>query len=127
VTTPDVPSVPPAVVTPPAPPPPPARLVGTTVPAAYYNGLEAIIQKSVQYPVKSIQEQEEGNCLVRVTFARDGTIEDSQLVTKAGFPALDGECKGVFRRIGKFPAIPADANPDATDFAIELPINFALQ
>jgi len=128
VPTPDLPTVPPppAEVIP-SPPPPPARVVGTTVPAAYYNGLEALIQKSVQYPKKSIEEQEEGNCMVRVTFSRDGTIEDEQLINKAGFPMLDSECKGVFKRIGKFPAIPADANPDATDFAIELPITFALQ
>ncbi|MDE0856688.1 MAG: energy transducer TonB, partial [Nevskia sp.] len=128
VTTPDLPTVPPppAVVEPP-PPPPPARVVGTTVPTAYYNSLEAIIQKSVQYPKKSLENQEEGNCMVRVTFGRDGSIENAQLVQKAGYAALDSECRNVFSRIGKFPAIPENANPDATDFAIELPINFALQ
>ena len=65
--------------------------------------------------------------MVRVTFSRDGTIEDSQIVHKAGYPALDNECRSVFSRISKFPAIPDNANPNATDFAIELPINFALQ
>ena len=32
-----------------------------------------------------------------------------------------------FTVVGRFPPIPVNANPDATDFAIELPINFALQ
>jgi hypothetical protein len=48
-------------------------------------------------------------------------------VKKSGFGGLDGECREVFKRIGHFPVIPLNANPDATDFSIELPINFALQ
>jgi TonB family protein len=65
--------------------------------------------------------------MVRVTFGRDGLIQGAQLVKKSGFTGLDGECREVFRRISQFPAIPANANPEATDFAIELPITFALQ
>ncbi len=124
--TPDLPPVPP-----PSPPAPaeaaaPARVVGTSVPSAYYNSLQALIQQTVEYPSRSQRNSEQGACKVRVTFARDGSIEDEQLVKKAGFPALDGECREVFKRIGKFPAIPDTANPTATDFTIELPINFAL-
>ncbi|MDE0855006.1 MAG: energy transducer TonB, partial [Nevskia sp.] len=80
----------------------------------------------VQYPVRSQRNSEEGTCKVRVTFSREGAIEGAELVKKSGFGALDGECREVFRRIGRFPAIPAAAHPDATDFAIELPINFSL-
>ncbi|MDB5978790.1 MAG: TonB family protein [Nevskia sp.] len=125
----------PPVEAPPVPPPPPPapveaappqRVVGTSVPGAYYNSLQALIQKTVEYPARSQLNSEQGACKVRVTFARDGSIEDEQLVKKAGFPALDGECREVFKRIGKFPAIPDNANPTATDFTIELPINFAL-
>jgi len=126
----------PPVEAPPVPPPPPPappveaappqRVVGTSVPGAYYNSLQALIQKTVEYPARSQLNAEQGVCKVRVTFARDGSIEDEQLVKKAGFPALDGECREVFKRIGKFPAIPDNANPSATDFSIELPINFAL-
>jgi periplasmic protein TonB len=116
----------PAPVEPPAPPPPPAHTVGTSVPSDYYNSLQALIQRSVQYPVRSQRNSEEGTCRVRVTFGRDGSIEGAELVKKSGFGALDGECREVFKRIARFPAIPANANPDASDFAIELPINFSL-
>jgi len=46
---------------------------------------------------------------------------------KAGFPALDSECKNVFNRIVKFPAVPANVSPEITDFKVELPITFSLQ
>ena len=104
----------------------PARVLANAVPSSYYNMLEAIIQKSVRYPAKSIAHQEEGDCQVKVTFARDGSIEGSQLIQQAGFPALEGECREVFKRISRFPPVPADVSPDATDFSIELPINFNL-
>ena len=129
VAAPDLPAVPPP---PPAPPPepaaqtPPPRVVGTSVPGAYYNQLQALIQNSVQYPRQSQRNSEEGTCKVRVTFGRDGGIADAQLVKKSGFGALDGECREVFKRLTRFPAIPAGTNPDATDFSIELPINFSL-
>ena len=101
-------------------------MLGTSVPSEYYNTLQALVQQAVQYPSKSQRNSEEGVCRVRVTFGRDGLIQDEQLVQKSGYGALDGECREVFKRIGRFPAIPANANPDATDFAIELPINFTL-
>ena len=33
----------------------------------------------------------------------------------------------VFRRIGRFPPVPQDTSPNATDFSIELPITYSLQ
>lgn len=123
----DVPSVPPPPPpAPPAPPPPPARVVGTSVPRQFFDTLQSVIANSTRYPPKSQRAGEEGTCKVRVTFSRSGQIEDVQVVDKTGFVALDQECREVFSRIGKFPSIPANANPDVTDFAIELPINFSL-
>ena len=64
---------------------------------------------------------------MRVSFSRDGTIQSTQLVQNAGYGALDGECREVFRRIGHFPPVPQDTSPNATDFSIELPITYSLQ
>jgi periplasmic protein TonB len=122
---PPAPAEPPVVA--PTPPAPPPRVVGTSVPGAYYSALQALIQQATRYPKESLADQEEGDCMVRVTFGRDGFIEATQLVKASGYSGLDGECQAVFKRIGKFPAIPENANPDATAFTIELPINFALQ
>lgn len=116
-----------AVAPPPAVPSEPPRQVGTVVPSSYYNELEALIQKSLLYPAQSIAHDEEGSCTVRVSFARDGAIAGAQMARTSGYGPLDGECREVFRRIGRFPPIPADASPDATDFSIELPITFSLK
>jgi len=125
---PDVVAVP-ALPPPPEPavePAPPARVIATSVPPAYFNDLQLTIQNTVEYPSASQLKSEQGSCTVRVTFARDGAISDTKLVQKAGYLALDKECREVFARIKKFPALPESANPDATDFSIELPIEFAL-
>lgn len=107
--------------------PSPPQVVGTVVPPSYFSALESLIQKSLQYPARSIANEEEGSCTVRVSFGRDGVIAGAQMVTPSGYTALDGECREVFRRIGRFPPVPADTSPDATDFAIELPISFNLK
>lgn len=127
VTTPNVPTVPPPPPpAPPAPPQPAPRVIGTGVPSAYYNTLQSLIGSNVQYPIKSQRAGEEGTCRVNVTISRDGTIEEVQLTDKAGFVALDAECRNVFSRIVKFPPVPEGVSPGITDFKIELPINFNL-
>jgi protein TonB len=124
---PEIAAVPPPVPVEPAPAPAaPTRVVATSVPEAYYNDLQAMIQDKVEYPSSSQLKSEQGACLVRVSFARNGSISEAKLVRKAGYLALDNECREVFKRIGKFPALPANANPEATDFSIELPIEFSL-
>jgi TonB family protein len=62
-----------------------------------------------------------------VTISRDGSIEEVETKQKAGFPALDSECKNVFARIVKFPAVPPNVSPEITDFKVELPITFSLE
>ncbi len=123
-------NAPPADTAPPAPSEPapePPRVVGTIVPQSYFSALESLIQNSLHYPARSIANDEEGGCTVRVSFSRDGTIENAQMARNSGFGALDGECREVFKRIGHFPPVPADTSPSSTDFTIELPINFSLQ
>jgi protein TonB len=114
---------PPAAAAPPAPP----QLTGTVVPPSYFGELQALIRQSLVYPSRSVANDEEGVCKVRVSFSRDGGIHDAQLVQNSGYTALDGECREVFRRIGRFPPVPPDTSPNATDFSIELPITYSLQ
>ena len=127
VTTPDIPSVPPQPPPAPPPPPQPVRQVQIGVPSSYFNSLQPIIAQNTQYPPKSVRDQEEGTCKVMVTISRDGSIESVEMKEKAGFPALDSECRNVFNRIVKFPAVPANVSPEYTDFKFELPISFSLQ
>lgn len=100
---------------------------GTAVPPAYFGALEALIRSALVYPPGSIARGEEGICKVRVSFSRDGTINGTQLAQDSGHAALDGECREVFRRIGRFPPVPPDTSPGAMDFSLELPITYSLQ
>jgi protein TonB len=119
---------PPANVAPPADSTPqPPQVTGTVVPPSYFGALEALIRQSLVYPPRSIANEEEGTCKVRVSFLRDGTIQNEQVVQNSGYGALDGECLAVFRRIAHFPPVPLDTSPNATDFSIELPITYSLQ
>ena len=119
---------PPAATAPPSEAvPEPPHVVGTVVPPSYFSALESLIRTSLRYPAHSVAADEEGSCTVRVSFTRNGSIEGAQMAKNSGFTALDGECREVFKRIGRFPPVPADTSPTATDFTIELPISFSLQ
>jgi protein TonB len=126
VTTPDVPTVPPPPPAPPKAPVEPQRVVSTGVPTAYYSTIQSVIQSNMQYPVKSMRNNEEGTCNVTFTIGRDGTIEDVKVIEKTGFTALDAECRNVFSRIVKFPPVPENVAPGSTDFVISVPVNFNL-
>ena len=119
------PPAPPAPVeAPPGPPSPPK--VGIGVPSSYYSTLQSVIQNSMQFPPKSVQAGEEGVVKVSVLIARDGTVLEVTILEKSGFINLDKEGRDVFRRIGKFPPVPANVSPDVQQFRVELPINFKL-
>ncbi len=80
----------------------------------------------MQYPPRSAQAGEEGDVRVRLLISRDGSILDAVIVTKSGFINLDKEAKDVFRRIGKFPPVPANVSPGSEEFSFEYPVNFKL-
>lgn len=96
------------------------------MPTSYYNTLQGVIQQNVQYPAKSLRNEEEGVCKLRVRIDREGNILDVVLIDKSGYTELDKEARNVFTRIGKFPPVPAAVSPEYTEFLVELPINFTL-
>lgn len=64
--------------------------------------------------------------MVRITMDRDGTIQGIVLARGTGTPALDREAQQVFRRIKRFPELPADFAPRASEFKFVIPITFKL-
>ncbi|HZR33980.1 MAG TPA: TonB family protein, partial [Nevskia sp.] len=126
VTTPDVPTVPPPPPPPPPTPPPQENKVVTSWPPSYLSQITSKISENFRYPPKSVQNEEEGDAVVRIRMARDGTILGVELQKKTGFVALDAEARNVFDRIVKFPPVPADVFPEAASFEFTLPINFKL-
>jgi len=110
--------------------PPPAGpqpgVVGYRVSDAYKTLLEGKIQGSLRYPRMALRQGREGTALVKVRMKRDGTIESVALVKSAGTSSLDEEAQAVFKRIGKFPPLPENFLPTASEFQFEIPITFKL-
>lgn len=96
------------------------------MPTSYYNTLQGVIQQNVQYPPKSLRNEEEGVVKLRVLIDRQGNIKQVTLIQKSGYIELDKEGSNVFGRIGKFPPVPPEVSPEYTEFLVELPINFTL-
>lgn len=124
---PTVPPPPPQAEATPKPTAPAAPLVSYEVPSAYKSLLTTQIQSSLVYPLRAKQNDEQGTVRVRVNMGRDGRIIEVTVVSSSGSKLLDEEAKAVFKRIGNMPALPANYEPDSSQFIFELPITFALQ
>ena len=117
----------PVVSATPAPPSPPAPSVATSVSAAYFRSIQSALSKNVVYPPKAVQNGDEGECQVRITFDRAGTISDSALVRRTGSKLLDDACLGAVKRTGRFPPVAANEAPGTPYFAVVLPVSFSLE
>ena len=58
---------------------------------SFYQRLRSGIYRVWNYPSKSKEQGETGICLIRMSFNRDGTIKDVELLESSGFPRLDRE------------------------------------
>ena len=105
-----------------APPP----IVAHHVSSHYKRELLQKIGANLRYPESAAQHNREGTALVRITMARNGTIQAIALIRATGTPSLDREAQRVFQRIGRFPTVPADFAPLATEFEFVIPITFKL-
>ena len=112
---------------PPAPPAPAAPAVATSVSAAYFKSIYSALAKNVRYPDRARDNGDEGECQVRITFDRTGTISNSELVRKTGSRDLDAECLAAVRRTGRFPPVAAGEAPGTPYFAVVLPVSFTLE
>lgn len=112
------------------PPPPPVGpqpgVVGYRISDAYKKLLEGKIQNNLRYPRMAARQGRQGTAMVKVRMKRDGTIESATLVRSAGTTSLDEEAQAVFKRIVKFPPLPKNFLPTASEFQFEIPITFKL-
>lgn len=101
-------------------------VVGYRISNTYKSLLQGKIQAGLRYPASAARQGREGSTLVLVRMKRDGSIEYVSVVSSSGTSSLDQEARAVFRRIGKFPPLPDDFLPAASEFQFEIPINFNL-
>jgi len=58
---------------------------------SFYQRLKSGIYRVWNYPSKSKERGEAGACLIRMSFNRDGSVKDVELLESSGFPRLDRE------------------------------------
>ncbi len=58
---------------------------------SFYQRLRSGIYRVWNYPGKSKERGETGICLIRMSFNRDGTVKNVELLESSGFPRLDRE------------------------------------
>jgi TonB family protein len=75
------------------------------------------------YPPESRRRHEEGVCVVKITVAAQGDIEDPTLTLSTGYPALDEACLAGFRGQHMKPAI-RDGKP--ATITAEMPVVWKL-
>jgi len=97
------------------------------VSADYFRRIYSALAKNVVYPQRSVDDGEEGECRVLITFDRTGTITNSELVKRTGSRRLDEACMTAVRRTGRFPPVAASEAPGTPYFAVELPVSFTLE
>ena len=102
-------------------------MVATSVSAAYYAKIGALLGKNVVYPPKAAQDGDEGECQVQITFDRQGVISNSSLVRKTGHASLDRACLDAVSRTGRFPPVAATEAPGSQYFSVVLPVSFKLE
>ncbi len=58
---------------------------------SFYQRLRSGIYRVWNYPAKSRESGETGICLIRMSFNRDGSVKNVELLESSGFPRLDRE------------------------------------
>jgi protein TonB len=73
---------------------------------SFYQRLRSGIYRVWNYPSKSKEQGETGICLIRMSFNRDGTIKDVELLESTGFPRLDREAVAAVYKGGPYGKLP---------------------
>lgn len=101
--------------------------MATKVSASYYAQIQGILARSAVYPEKAKANGDQGECQVRITFDRAGTISSKELVRRSGTASLDQACIDAVNRAGRFPPVSASEEPGVAYFSVILPINWKLE
>ncbi|MFO7854850.1 MAG: energy transducer TonB [Paracoccaceae bacterium] len=87
--------------------------------------LRAWIGRHKRYPQVAVRRRLEGQGLLRVRFAADGSVLDVDLRRSAGHAVLDAEILEMIRRASPLPPIPPELGVGRME--IVLPVRFRLR
>jgi protein TonB len=115
---------------PPAPPPPPraappAPPRPTRVSRQFTEVSIRAYTALIVYPQSSLDREEEGQGVIKVTIARDGQVLDWQLVRSTGHQRLDDEIRRVAGRVRRLDPLPPDFGRDTAE--VDIPITFTIE
>jgi TonB family protein len=86
------------------------------------DGYLAYVQDRMQ--LEAMKGRQSGVVDVKLTIAKDGTIERTEVTRVEGPPALRDQVTTVVNRVGKLPPLPADADADVLIMAVTLAFNY---
>lgn len=115
-------SGPPAPLPPPPPPPPPRP---TAVSQRFVEISIREYSRQIIYPKMALDREQEGQGVLRVQIARDGSVLDWKLIRSTGHAQLDREIQRVARRVRRLDPLPANFAYDTTK--VEIPITFTIE
>lgn len=96
------------------------------LPLRWLQSVSRRISHELKYPAQERRLKHRGTAYVRVSVNRAGVVLDAPLLRGSGYGALDLEAQAVFRRIGRFTPVPADACEGADIVVIDQPIVFGV-
>ncbi|MGQ0529280.1 MAG: TonB family protein [Panacagrimonas sp.] len=96
------------------------------LPLRWLQGVSRRISFELNYPSQERRLNHRGTAYVRVSVNRSGVVIDAPLLRGSGYAALDLEAQAVFRRIGRFAPVPAEACKGADIMVIDQPIGFGV-
>ncbi|MFI4981922.1 MAG: energy transducer TonB, partial [Nevskiales bacterium] len=94
--------------------------------STWYREATSNVRQSLRYPQESLQAGEEGDILVKVRLRRDGSLVRAEMQQRSPYAPLNREALEVFSRIGRFPPLPSDYQPNNPEVDLSMPINFKM-
>jgi len=79
---------------------------------SFFRRLKDGIYLVWNYPPRAAEAGQEGVCLLKITFRRDGTVLNVELKDSSGSPALDNEAIAAVRRGGPYGELPRSYTED---------------
>lgn len=92
--------------------------------ANYAQMLLSWLAAHKRYPSAAIRQNQQGECVLRLTIHRNGKVIDSSIERSSGHAMLDREALAMVRRANPFPPAPSDLIADEQIFLI--PVAFTL-
>jgi protein TonB len=83
-----------------------------------------LLNQAKRYPRLALLREEEGQVLVAIDVAADGTITDVRVEESSAFESLNRGALATVRALGKLPPVPAELGEGAH---LHVPILFQLQ